>query len=336
MKSSGTNTYTQNPSLVGVHDEIDHLFSWNPPLLVMQNHVPSDHTRNTKGFDSHLNAQQCLEYIKILPSLPDVFAKIADSALEKFKAETSNVPLSLGDLPSREDREHAVATAGIYVKNEKDVQAFYEMTTAQFCAPVASTLALSQNPSSVNATFRFTSSIISNNQADPDGALGFVMNNITPQMGISPEKVEQLQTAVRYFGVPALYAVLMEFKSLKAGSKEFMDAIIDLARQPGKFPYQRCLHGACGSRCVTPSGSQLVTGARMGFDAKSRPWDASVAQARRATGKQKSTSGKRKQSEIDSDTDEDEPAHSHKDSERKHAMDVIQQVRSCIYESFQS
>lgn len=326
MESCGTNPDTENSSLGNVYDEIRHLFSWNPPSLVMKDHVTSDRTRNTKSFDSHLNDKQALEYLEVLPSLAEIFGKIADSALESFEATTHNVPLSLGKLPTTKHRKRAVADAGINVKNEEDVQIFYEETTAKFCAPVASTLALSSTPSSINPAFRFTSSLVSKSYADPDGALAFLLDNITPEMGIGPEKREQLQSAVRYFGTPALYAVFMEFKSLKAGSKDFMNAILELAKEPGKFPYQGCLHGACGSRCVTPSGSQVVTGARMGFDAKSSPWGASIAQFRKATGKQTSTSRKRKQSDIDSDIDEDEPATSPK--RRHHAMDVIQQVKS--------
>lgn len=64
-----------------------------------------------------------------------------------------------------------------------------------------------------------------------------------------------------------------------------MKAVEELAEEPGIYPWQPCVGDGCGSECFTPSGANVVTGARTGFDAKSSPWDASISQLRMASPK---------------------------------------------------
>lgn len=107
-----------------------------------------------------------------------------------------------------------------------------------------------------------------------------------------------------------------------------MKAVEELAEEPGIYPWQPCVGDGCGSECFTPSGANVVTGARTGFDAKSSPWDASISQLRLASqGTEIPHANPQKRKKSDTETEKRPyPLRTSTDVERKHAMDMIQQV----------
>lgn len=86
-------------------------------------------------------------------------------------------------------------------------------TTAGFCAPLASTLALGSRPCHIHSLISFTDSVISKARADPDGTLRLNMTRLTPEAGIDNQKLAGLNEIVKYFGDSGPDIGLWEFKS---------------------------------------------------------------------------------------------------------------------------
>ena len=122
-----------------VLNEINALFSWNPPLLKLS--APqSKLTRKLSFFDQHFSPQLVLKRVVPLRSLVQDLANTVDLALEEAK---DTLPaLSDENFITTGVRKVLLKKTTSSMTKEITVATFYEKTTGLFCPYVASTLAL--------------------------------------------------------------------------------------------------------------------------------------------------------------------------------------------------
>jgi hypothetical protein len=124
-----------------IRQEIEALFSWNPPRLkpapLPANQKPTS-TRPPAYYNKHLSDKLILREVKRLPSLVQDLANNVDAAVV---AASETFPPLKGFITA-EQRDIAMGNLDTIVTNEKAVADFYDATTAKFCSPLASTLAL--------------------------------------------------------------------------------------------------------------------------------------------------------------------------------------------------
>jgi len=83
----------QNPVMTSIHDEIQALFSWNPPALkpvTSTDKKPSTKSRPPAFYDKHIFGPLVLRCVKHLPSLVQDLAANVDRALH---AASETLPL---------------------------------------------------------------------------------------------------------------------------------------------------------------------------------------------------------------------------------------------------
>ena len=125
-----------------IPQELKDLLSWSPPRLRPSTRkIGSKYTRPPAFFDRHFSEGLKLLHVKRLPSLAPDIASYVDKSITDYINECSQFPPS-HFLMTKEQIECVVRNSGKTKVDEKAVACFYERTTASFCAPVASTLAL--------------------------------------------------------------------------------------------------------------------------------------------------------------------------------------------------
>src|SRR6266481_3191068 len=127
--------------MASIHDEINALFSWNPPPLkpiTLPGKKPSTGSRQPAFYDKHFSDSLVLGCVKRLPTLVQDLAANVDRAL---LAASEALPPVDGFITAK-DRERAMRRVEKTITDEKGVANFYDKTTATFCMPLASKLAL--------------------------------------------------------------------------------------------------------------------------------------------------------------------------------------------------
>jgi hypothetical protein len=129
----------------GVLKEIQDLFDWNPPALVPSG-KKSTTTRPPSFFDKHFGDEYVLKRVRRLTTLIHDLDENVNKALDK--ASDSLPPLD--EFWTTKIRQLAMNGMDLAAPDENAVGNFYNMTTAQYCPYVASTLALHPKASSSN------------------------------------------------------------------------------------------------------------------------------------------------------------------------------------------
>ena len=122
----------------GVLDEIQALFDWNPPVLIPGKRKSSTATRPPSFFNKHFDDKYVLKRVRRLPSLVDDLAKNVDTAL----SAASNTLPPLDYFFIAQQRKHYRKSVDCRARDENAVANFYGATTAKYCLPLASTLAI--------------------------------------------------------------------------------------------------------------------------------------------------------------------------------------------------
>ena len=140
-----TQTSTAGPP--GILDEIEALFSWNPPRLAV---IPkmkiqmktSAATRQPTFYDKHFSPDLVVKNVVPLPSLVQDLAKNVDKALDA--ALGTLPPVNFLDFITVQQRAGDIYRIPRTVTNKKAVGDFYLQTTARYCqwSSVTSMLAL--------------------------------------------------------------------------------------------------------------------------------------------------------------------------------------------------
>jgi hypothetical protein len=125
-------------------EEINALFSWIPPPLkpiTLTGKKPSTSLSSCRPafYDKHFTVSLVLQrVVKCLPSLIQDLAANVDRAL----LDASETLPPIDGFFTAKDRERGVRRVEKIITDEKGVANFYDKTTATFCTPLASTLAL--------------------------------------------------------------------------------------------------------------------------------------------------------------------------------------------------
>ncbi|KAM6503004.1 hypothetical protein JOM56_002981 [Amanita muscaria] len=261
-----------------VLDEIEALFCWNPPFLILgdiPNKKPSTTTRKPAFFDMHLSSKLVLKRVVRLPSLVQDLAKNADKALNA----ASNTLPPLGGFVTAVERARDRYVIEEVVTDEKGVVNFYEKTTAKYCSPLASKLAL--HPSSSSSGWRsllnWTPSVPFSADAIMDGQLCFIEGGTKEKAAQRAAILESMEGRNRLFLEEKRRTPLAtwEIKSLTAGGVEVMSAILNL----GKFFWTFC-NDTCASIPKHQEEIEKVRRVRVGPDAQAPPWITRPASSR--------------------------------------------------------
>lgn len=126
-----------------VLEEIEDLFSWNPPLLVRgskkqstSSHLPASY------YDKHFSAKLVLKRVEQLPSLVQVLKDNVDRALEAAKPTLPPLSPSSIFITAEERQKEKRGYYDLEAKNENAVANFYDKYTSRYCLSLASMLAL--------------------------------------------------------------------------------------------------------------------------------------------------------------------------------------------------
>ena len=160
--------------------EIEALFSWNPPRLIPAPLLPGNKTSTSTCppafYNKHIPVDKALREVKRLPSLVQQLAENVDTALH---TASETLP-SLKGFITAEDRERDVENLSQIVADEKGVASYYDKTTARFCTPLASTLAL--HPQASSSQWRslvvWTTSVPRSGHADSSSSMTCIENTL--------------------------------------------------------------------------------------------------------------------------------------------------------------
>lgn len=268
----------QNPAMTSILDEIEALFSWNPPALkpvALTGKTSSTKSRPPAFYDKHFSDSLVLLHVKRLPSLIQDLAANVDRAL---RAASGTLPPVDGFYTTK-DRERAVRNINKNVKDEKGVANFYDKTTGTFCTPLASTLAL--HPKALNSNWRslleWTQSVSSSGYAIMDGELGIIAAASDDEDAEHKMIVETMESETCHIfdeirDSRSPFAT-WEMKSPFAGPPEVMLTVPNL----GKFLWTPCAHPECLAHEKHINERKKIEGIKVGVDALTPPWNLNVS-----------------------------------------------------------
>jgi hypothetical protein len=181
-----------------IHDEIEALFSWNPPPLkpiTFAEKKPSTGTRLPAIYDKHISPSMVLRRVKRLPTLVQNLAENVDRTL--LAASEALPPID--DFLTAKDRARIMRRVEKTITDEKGVANFYDKTTATFCASLASKLALHPKISAADWTslLIWTQSVNSSGYAIMDGELRIFQTASDDEVAEHEQIVETMESETR-------------------------------------------------------------------------------------------------------------------------------------------
>lgn len=252
--------------------ELDDLFSWNPPPLIHNpNKRKSTASRRPTFYDKHFSDKAILKRVVHVPSLVRDLAEIVDSALEAAKPALPPFP---GRFIKAKQRDSTVKRQRTRVRSEKGVGEFFQATTGDFCPPVASTLLL--HPDAVpewQSLISFTSDVSSSGYATMDGEHSFQQPGTLTEVERDLDTIlEKMDSVTRRF-VQRMRAsetplITFQFKSLTVGPFKVMDAIIKMS----EFSWDRCEFKPCKDS-DHKRGRDQSANTVLACDALNPPWN---------------------------------------------------------------
>jgi hypothetical protein len=255
-------------------NEIEALFSWNPPRLnpgTTKKTLSS--TRPPSFYDKHFSPDLVLQRVERLPSLVRALANNVDVALHATSG--SLPPLDDDGFITAQRRRTDFLNYDVRAKNKKAVADFYNQTTAKYCSPLASTLALHPTASFSQWTslLSWTQSVDSSGYAIMDGVLRFLGDSGSETMeairadivkGTEGDK-RRIIEEMRESESPL---AMWEIKRLSAGPVEVMTAVPNL----GKFSWTFCKGSNCLAERRHKKAIERVEAVVVGPDTTVTPW----------------------------------------------------------------
>jgi hypothetical protein len=237
---------------------VEEFFRYRPGIFKpAKGHTGSNKTRPPASFDQHLDARLLLRRVVYTPSIMGDLQRIADHAL-KSASEAGKFPSMSDAFPSCVVRESGKLRAPYEnILCEEEIKEIYQVTTAQFCSVVASTLEFCHSHWTRGHLVWTTKT--KQNRGVADGFLRLNLNAVDKDV---PPLSADFKRVVKDFPVIGVW----EFKNLLAGSREVFEAIVQHSSY-GDFHWESCEYG---KRCpiVHPGqcGRPEVTGSKVGFD----------------------------------------------------------------------
>jgi len=260
---------------MGVLDEIHALFSWNPPLLLLDpDKKPSSASRQPGFYDKHFSEPLVLKRVKPLPSLVPDLARNVRKALD---AASPYLPPLSSDFITAGQRKSELRRYARVAEDEKVVANLYDKYAANYCLSVASTLALhpTASISEWSSLLRWTQSVSSSGCAIMHGELhferdlGFEEDIIALRAAIAEtmeDDVRHIFTEMRDSKSPL---ATWEMKSLGAGLLEVMVAVPNLGTFSWPFCKASNRHKVSRHRLAMKRVAEVVVGP----DAQNPPWN---------------------------------------------------------------
>jgi hypothetical protein len=251
-----------------VLDEIEALFCWNPPRLILA--PKKKHSTLPSFYDKHFSTDLVLKRVERLPSLVQDLASNVDKALS---AASATLPPLKGFITA-EQRRFDLRRIEKEVTDEKGVANFYDKYTAKYCSDLASTLALhpAASFSEWDSLLIWTQSVSSSGYAIMDGLLRFIAESDEKIEGPRAHIVESMENAKRRIFEEMRKSktplASYEIKSLSAGSVEVMIAVPNL----GKFYWTYCDARKCHTNPKHEKARSNVKQVVVGPDAQVTPW----------------------------------------------------------------
>ena len=252
----GVSHKTSKKQARATHNALQGVLDWYP--LPLKGRQGAASTREPKHFDMHMHDQLILKHITHLPSLTTDLLAIVDMYLEDEHQKPILLPptTGFGFIPSRVMRTIDLKNGQDALK-ETEVQA-RQILVAKYLVPIASTLAFRLSDWHSHF-FKWSLSAKGVTKAIADGYFNITADD---SPSIDPHIFHGLSLIAKYFPNAAIW----EFKSLVAGSKLHLDDIMTLSESPDLFPWVRCSGAGCAAH-LDQDGTQVITGAPMGFDA---------------------------------------------------------------------
>ncbi|KIL70169.1 hypothetical protein M378DRAFT_7084 [Amanita muscaria Koide BX008] len=266
---------TAGPQRHEVLTEIEALLSWNPPRLIHRIpesiKEPSTTTRAPAFYDKHFSSNLILENIDRLPSLVQDLARNVDTALQA----ASNTLPPLDGFITVQQRAAVRRSLPTKVTSEAGVVEIYLQTTARYCMPLASTLALHPTASfsqwssllfwTVPSDYGITDGVlrfIDEGDDDDDDDIKTLRAAIVKSMESENRRFfEKMRDSMRPLAT-------WEMKTISTGSLEVMAAV----RTPGKFAWTYCDASHCDLNSRYRDERDKVALVKVGPDAQTPPW----------------------------------------------------------------
>jgi hypothetical protein len=142
-----------------------------PRLIPVATKKRLSSTWSPSFYDTHFSQNLVLQQVERLPSLVPALASNVDTALH---AASGTLPPPNGFITAQR-RTEDLGNLDVIVEDEKAVAEFYNQTTARYCSPLASTLALHPTASFSQWTslLFWTQLVRSSGYASMDGVLRF-------------------------------------------------------------------------------------------------------------------------------------------------------------------
>lgn len=253
-----------------IPQEFKDLFSWNPPKLwpnPIPRHEMSTRTPDPAFFDKHFSDKLKVLRVKRLPSLVHDIAALVDKTITDSPDNVFSLPPSRAWF-SAADIERVIQQVALDMTDEKAVAGFYDHTTATFCRPVASTLAL-RNPS----LLRWSQLSNVSGYAIAHGFLNFSHPSDLAARGVQLEKDmdEQTLKLFRRLAERRVSHLTHEFKNMAARGLDTMLAVPKLSNEH-KFNWTDCDSPDCATSTKHMKERLKVNAVDVGPDAKDTPW----------------------------------------------------------------
>lgn len=254
--------------LPDIRNEIEALLSWNPPRLIsVATKKKLSSTRPPSFYDKHFSKDLVLQRVERLPSLVPALANNVDTALH---AASATLPPPNGFITAQR-RTEDLGNIDVRVGDEKAVADFYNQTTAKYCSPLASTLALHPTASFSQWTslLFWTQSVRSTGYAIIHGVLRFFgESGIQTIEAIRAKIVKEMESDKRRIFEKMRKSEsplsTWEIKRLSAGPIEVMTAVPNL----GKFSWTFCKVTNCLMEPKHKKAIERVAQVVVGPDAK--------------------------------------------------------------------
>jgi hypothetical protein len=227
----------------------------------------STRTRDPAFFDNHFSDNLKVLHVQRLPSLVHDIAALVDETITDSPDNVFSLPPSRAWF-SAADIERVMQQVALDMTDEKAVAGFYDHTTATFCRPVASTLAL-QHPS----LLRWSQSSNVSGYAIADGFLNFSHPLDLAARGVQLEKDMDEQTLKLFRRLAERRAshATHQFKNMAAGGLDTMLAVPKLSNEP-KFNWTNCDSPDCTTLTKHTKERLKADAVDVGPDAKDTPW----------------------------------------------------------------
>jgi hypothetical protein len=279
MSGSGGNNMASGSTTDDVSEvrrEIEALFRWNPPTLILPRLPKKKYTTKTRPpafYDKHFDDRLILQRVARLPSLVQALATNVD---QKLSAASETLPSKPLGMSARQQYDRTFLPTA--APDEKAVALYYDKTTAEYCHMIASALIFHCTVPMPDwlPLLSWTQSVHSSGYAIMDGQLVVNTEESVNEglkaafRGILKSMDPDIrQMYERMKGPPLMSLASWEFKGLATGS----DAVMEAVRNLDKFSWTYCEDPNCKTLNKHKALRHEIAETKIGPDAQNPPWN---------------------------------------------------------------